>query len=109
MSWKLEHRAGDTHKSPDGELHVYPETRYRKPGYYAGPGYMCSNTHTVETRKHYSGSGPLNGEKEWPHVILHVNFPTGREDLAEELSLELRNFLDQFLKNHDLNLELEEA
>lgn len=101
MVWKLVHRKGDL-VSARGDYGVHQDTVYSRPGFQAGDGFIMSNAHQVRECRHTSGSGPLNGEKEWPHVTLDVSFPTGWEGHAEKLSKELRDFLDRFLQENDL-------
>jgi len=107
MTWKLEHKAGDVYL-PDNVPCTHSDTVYSRPGYMAGPGYVTTNAHSVEQRVHHSGSGPRNGETRWPHVVAHISFPAGREDLAEKLSAELRDYIDEFLKAHNLDPKPEE-
>jgi len=97
MNWKLEHRKGDPIKSEMHDWSPHSDTLYSRPGFQGGPGYLVRNAHQIRELHHVSGSGPLGGEKEWPHVTLDVAFPTGYEDLAAQMSRELRDFVDHFL------------
>lgn len=51
---------------------------------------------------HYNGSGAqaFGGAKQWPHVALHMNFPTHRQDLANSFAEELQKLALAFVENH---------
>lgn len=89
-------------KEDSDYLRMWPNKVYARSGYVAG-NYVFPNAHNVLVGYHVSGSGPLNGEKMWPHVAIHVSFPTGREETAKLFAEKMRSFIDDFLTTHNLN------
>jgi hypothetical protein len=71
---------------------------------FAGPNHSTHNGSSIEVSPHFNGSGPqaFGGANSWPHVRADVSLPVGKEELAQELALRLRETIAEFLFNHDL-------
>lgn len=62
------------------------------------------NGSTVRIGRNVSATpGGFGGAKEWPRVAVEVALPADREDLAEELSVMLRERIAEFLQRVGLN------
>ncbi len=94
MSWKMQHREGVLFSK---EVR-HNDTQWDRIGLMGD--HVVENAHTVRTNHHV---GPFSETRTWPHVTMDVNFPTGREDLSEKLSIALKGFVDAFLEEHQLS------
>lgn len=102
-NWNLKQTEGDAWES-QGYSGTYGHTEYTRSIHFASEGYDCDGGACTEEGKHYNGSGPqaFGGAKEWPHVKLSVGLPVDRYDLRTRLASRLRDTVDAFVAEYEL-------
>jgi len=93
-TWRL-----DTPHTYDPEGFI---ARFYRAGQFAG---RCNfeNAHVVEIKHMFSGDEKaFNGVSQWPAVEATVQFNAGETVLAAQFAVQLRTFIEAFLKEHRL-------
>jgi hypothetical protein len=65
-------------------------------------GIMAGNTQIdncceIESSYHHSGSGPVNGCSDWPHLSVNISFCEGEEKKRDNFAKKIKDLIDKEL------------
>jgi hypothetical protein len=92
--------------SNDPDEYMYPHIIHSRPGRIGGDRVYCEALEIMEGfRSSGSGIGAFGEIKEWGYVELRMDFPENRLDARGKFAGELKDFVDKFLQENDLETD----